>query len=46
MKIQSTRQTGQTIKNSQPDQAPKAEPTNELTIKDVVEEPARLVLEI
>ena len=36
MKIQSTRQTGQTTKNSQPDQAPKAESTNELTIKDVV----------
>ena len=36
MKIQSTRQTGQTIKNSQPDQAPKAESTDELTIKDVV----------
>jgi hypothetical protein len=36
MKIQSTRQTGQPIKNSQSDQAPKAESTYELTIKDVV----------
>lgn len=36
MKIQSTRQTGQTTKNSLPDQAPKAEPKGELTVKDVV----------